>query len=161
MPKCLRDSVLLPTPKSGKNLSVSDSYWPISLASNLILGVNTLYMISAFILVVWKELNIYRYDIMMSCWSLEPMCRPRFRDMVIILKSLLVQAIYLDLCQAESELDFSYLELCQAASELDLAQSLCWKERPNSSASPASSLPTTALPPIIQEQNAIDEDNYS
>ena len=62
---------------------------------------------------------------------------------------------YLDLCQAESELDFSYLELCQAASEQDLAQSL----RPNTSASPASSLPTIALPPIIQEQNAIDEDN--
>ena len=35
MPKCLRDSVLLPIPKSGKNLSISDSYRPISLASNL------------------------------------------------------------------------------------------------------------------------------
>ena len=32
MPKCLRDSVLLP---SGKNLSISDSYGPISLATNL------------------------------------------------------------------------------------------------------------------------------
>ena len=31
MPKCLRDSVLLPIPKSGKNLS---SYRPISLASD-------------------------------------------------------------------------------------------------------------------------------
>ena len=31
MPKCLRDSVLLPIPKSGKNLS---RYRPISLASD-------------------------------------------------------------------------------------------------------------------------------
>ena len=67
--------------------------------------------------------------------------------MVIILKSIL-------------ERSSGYLDLCQAASELDLAESLCWKERLNTSASPASSPPTTALPPIIQEQNAIDEDNF-
>ena len=33
MPKCLRDSVLVPILKSGKNESLSDSYRPISLAS--------------------------------------------------------------------------------------------------------------------------------
>ena len=35
MPKCFRDSVLVPIPKSGKNLSISDNYHPISLASSL------------------------------------------------------------------------------------------------------------------------------
>jgi hypothetical protein len=35
MPKCFRDSVLVPIPKSGKNLSLSDNYRPISLASSL------------------------------------------------------------------------------------------------------------------------------
>ena len=34
IPKCFRDSVVLPIPKSGKNVSVSDNYRPISLASN-------------------------------------------------------------------------------------------------------------------------------
>ena len=33
MPKCLRDSVLVPILKSSKNESLSDSYRPISLAS--------------------------------------------------------------------------------------------------------------------------------
>ena len=35
MPKCFRDSVLVPIPKSGKNLSISDNYQSISLASSL------------------------------------------------------------------------------------------------------------------------------
>ena len=35
MPKYFRDSVLVPIPKSGKNLSISDNYRPISLASSL------------------------------------------------------------------------------------------------------------------------------
>ena len=34
IPKCFRDSVVLPIPKSGKNVSVSDNYRPKSLASN-------------------------------------------------------------------------------------------------------------------------------
>ena len=34
IPKCFRDSVVRPIPKSGKNVSVSDNYRPISLASN-------------------------------------------------------------------------------------------------------------------------------
>ena len=34
IPKCFRDSVVLPIPKSGKNASVSDNYRPISLTSN-------------------------------------------------------------------------------------------------------------------------------
>ena len=32
IPKCFQDSVVLPIPKSGKNISVSDNYRPISLA---------------------------------------------------------------------------------------------------------------------------------
>ena len=35
MPKCLRDCVLVPIPKSGKDASCSDNYRPIALASTL------------------------------------------------------------------------------------------------------------------------------
>ena len=34
IPECFRDSVVLPVPKSGKNVSVSDNYCPISLSSS-------------------------------------------------------------------------------------------------------------------------------
>ena len=35
MPKCLRDCVLVPIPKSGKDASCSENYCPIALASTL------------------------------------------------------------------------------------------------------------------------------
>ena len=40
-PKCFQDIVVLPIPKSGKNVSVSDNYHPISLASNF---MSTLFL---------------------------------------------------------------------------------------------------------------------
>ena len=80
----------------------------------------------------WIKLStlFYRYDIMMSCWSLKAWGRPSFQQLVVTFTSLL-------------ERESGYLELCQ---EMDLPQSSSWKENDSASHAPPSTQPT---PPAV------------
>ena len=81
-------------------------------------------------------ISLDRYEIMMSCWSLDSHARPLFKDLVGSFSGLL-------------ERESDYLELS--------AQSLCWKETV-SHTPPPSSPPTAALP-VTQEQEIAAAEN--
>ena len=79
-----------------------------------------------------SSLSLNRYEIMMSCWSLDSHARPHFKDLVGRFSGLL-----------ERESDY-----------LELAQSLCWKE--TVSHIPPSS-PLSAALPVTQEQGTAED----
>ena len=78
----------------------------------------------------------YRYEVMLSCWSIDPAERPKFSNLVKILGFLL-------------ERDSGYLDLSDDSAEyLSRSQSLSWK---NSAASP--------LPTVEEEEEEIVDDS--
>ena len=79
-----------------------------------------------------SSLSLNRYEIMMSCWSLDSHARPHFKDLVGRFSGLL-----------ERESDY-----------LELSQSLCWKE--TVSHIPPSS-PLSAALPVTQEQGTAED----
>ena len=72
---------------------------------------------------------------MKSCWSLKPGDRPTFLDLVGMLTTLLERSS----------------DMCQTSYKLDMSQFL-------HSNVPLSCPPTAPIPPVIQEQDAEDED---
>ena len=76
----------------------------------------------------------YRYEVMLSCWSIDPAERPKFSNLVKILGFLL-------------ERDSGYLDLSDDSDSeyLSRSQSLSWK---NSAASPL---------PTVEEEEIVDD----